>query len=95
MHSSPSTPVYDHTKWQRFNWHKPENNRRYQAELKQNLFGEWVLVRFWGSMHRRGGQQIETTYDDYNQACRQIEAVNTQRLKRGYVEGVNHDPNNQ
>lgn len=79
-------PEYKPNRWVGRKWHRPEDSRCYQVELKQNLFGDWVLVRYWGSLYRRGGQRMENIYNDYDEAYRQMEAVRKQRTQRGYVE---------
>ncbi|MEL7227434.1 MAG: hypothetical protein AAGL17_22035 [Cyanobacteria bacterium J06576_12] len=37
---------YQVEKWQRQDWRK--GSRHYCCELKQDLFGRWVLLRRWG-----------------------------------------------
>lgn len=48
---------YQVDKWQRQDWRK--GTRHYCCELKQDLFGRWVLVRRWGRVTAFEGQSRE------------------------------------
>lgn len=37
---------YQLDKWKRQDWR--ENTRNYSREIRQNLFGQWVMLRRWG-----------------------------------------------
>ncbi len=52
--------------WQTQHWYKAENRRYYRAELYQDLFGNWLLTRTWGSAYKLGRQASETlaTWED-------------------------------
>lgn len=84
--TSTNAPKYLPDDWQRLTWHKPNNGRHYQVELKQNLFGNWILVRQWGSSKKRGGRRLEIICDDYQHACQQLQIIQKQRQRRGYLE---------
>ncbi len=70
--------------WVQRSWYNPDNDRCYQAELKQDLFGEWVLIRNWGSANRRGSQQLETVCNGYNEGLLLIDKIAKRRRQRGY-----------
>ncbi len=46
-------------RWRTLNWYKPENRRYYCAELHQDLFGQWLITRTWGSAIQFGRQVHE------------------------------------
>lgn len=78
-------PEYQVELWQQQSWHRPSDGRRYQAELRQNLFGEWVLVReWWGAFtHKRG--HMENSCESYEAGKKQLENVEKCRQRRGYL----------
>lgn len=80
-------PTYAVNDWQQLLWHRPRDGRRYHAELKQNLFGQWTIVRTWGGAHSRQGQSMETLCQNYDEGLVQLSAVAKRRSQRGYVQG--------
>ena len=64
--------------WQRF------DGRYYGCHLQQNLFGEWILIRRWGTSHSRRGRSIETRCQSYEEGLEQLAAVAQRRKQRGY-----------
>lgn len=66
-------------------WHRPTDGRRYHAELRQNLFKEWVLIRRWGTIHSRRGGMMESRCQCYEEGLAQLAAVAKRREQRGYV----------
>ena len=44
-------------KWKRRDWHK--GTRHSYCEVRQNLFGQWVVLRRWGKMSAMQGQSLE------------------------------------
>ena len=73
---------YQVDKWQRQDWRK--GSRHYCCELKQDLFGRWVLVRRWGRVSAFEGQSREEVCDRYEDGVETFEAVARRRAKRGY-----------
>ncbi|WP_121971245.1 WGR domain-containing protein [Leptolyngbya sp. BC1307] len=73
---------YQLDKWKRQDWRK--NSRHYSCEVRQNLFGQWVVLRRWGRMSAMRGQCIEVVCDRYEQGLGIFEAVGKRRAKRGY-----------
>jgi predicted DNA-binding WGR domain protein len=45
--------------WKTLFWYKAENRRYYRAELHQDLFGNWLLTRTWGSAYKLGRQTVQ------------------------------------
>ena len=73
---------YQLDKWKRQDWQK--NTRRYSCEVRQNLFGRWVVPRQWGRVSPMKGQCIEVVCDRYETSVEIFEAVARRRAKRGY-----------
>jgi len=73
---------YQLDKWKRQDWRK--NTRHYSCEVRQNLFGQWVVLRRWGRISALQGQSIEEVYDRYEQCAEIFDAVVKRREKRGY-----------
>ena len=74
---------YQLDKWKRQDWRK--NSKHYSCEVRQNLFGQWVVLRRWGRMSAMHGQNIEVVCDHYEQGLEIFEAVKKRRAKRGYT----------
>ena len=70
-------------KWKRQDWRK--NTRHYSCEVRQNLFGQWVVLRRWGRVSVLQGQSLETLCDRYEQALKIFDAVVKRRAGRGYI----------
>lgn len=73
---------YQLDKWKRQDWRK--NTRHYSCEVRQNLFGQWVVLRRWGRVSAMRGQCIEVVCDRYEQGMEIFDAVQKRRAKRGY-----------
>lgn len=73
---------YQLDKWKRQDWQK--GTRHYSVEVRQNLFGQWVVLRRWGRVSAIQGQCIEVVCDRYEQGLEILEAVEKRRAKRGY-----------
>ena len=74
---------YQLDKWKRQDWRK--QTRHYSCEVRQNLFGQWVVLRRWGRMSAMQGQSIEVVCDRYEEGLAIFEAVEKRRAKRGYT----------
>ncbi|PZO22613.1 MAG: WGR domain-containing protein [Leptolyngbya foveolarum] len=74
---------YQLDKWKRQDWRK--NSKHYSCEVRQNLFGQWVVLRRWGRMSAMHGQCIEVVCDRYEEGLAIFEAVEKRRAKRGYT----------
>ena len=66
-------------------WHRPTDGRRYHIELRQNLFGDWVLIQRWGTIHSRRGGMMESPCQSYEDGLAQLATVAKRRGQRGYV----------
>ena len=65
--------------------YRNDNKRRYYtAHLAQDLLGDWVLIKAWGSLDNGLGridQQLVTSYED---GQTQLDAIEERRRKRQY-----------
>lgn len=77
-----STPCYALDRWVTRIWQT--DRRYYVGEVKQDLFGRWVLMKRWGSLYSRRGNSQTIVARDYNAATRLLEDVAKQRQARHY-----------
>ena len=68
--------------WQRQDYRK--GGKHYCCELKQNLFGRWVVVRRWGRVTAFQGQSLEHSCESYDEGLEVLSMVAKRRAKRGY-----------
>ena len=73
---------YQLDQWKRQDWHK--GSRHYSCEVRQNLFGQWVVLRRWGRVSALQGQSIEVVCDHYEHGIEIFDAVKKRRAQRGY-----------
>lgn len=73
---------YQVERWKRKDWRK--GSRSYSCEVKQDLFGRWLVVRRWGRVSAAVGQCREEVCERYDQGVEIFEAVGRRREKRGY-----------
>lgn len=73
---------YQVERWRRQDWQK--NSRYYSCELRQNLFGDWVLLRRWGRVSAKQGQSLEQACASYEKGLELMGAVEKRRSQRGY-----------
>jgi len=84
---------YQLDKWKRQDWHK--GSRHYSCEVRQNLFGQWVVLRRWGRVSAKQGQSMEhlcvgvasLSENRYEEGLEIFETVEKRRVKRGYCRG--------
>ena len=74
---------YQVESWQRQDWRK--GSRHYSCELRQNLFGQWVVLRRWGRVSATKGQSIEHSCETYAEGLQMLSAIEKRRAQRGYV----------
>jgi WGR domain len=70
-------------RWKSARWQR--GDRFYRCEVREDLFGNWVVVRFWGGVNsgKRGAK--ETVCQSYAEAEVLFEAVAKRRARRRYV----------
>ncbi|NEP19321.1 MAG: hypothetical protein F6J97_20915 [Leptolyngbya sp. SIO4C1] len=85
VQQSEAPPHYAVDRWLRRSWYRPTDGRRYQAELCQNLFGEWVLVReWWGVLSKKRGR-MEAAFKTFEEGEASLATVTKCRQQHGYV----------
>ncbi len=73
---------YEMERWIRRDWRK--GTRHYSCEVKQDLFGRWLVLRRWGRVSAMQGQRLEVLCDRYEEGLEIFEAVAKRRAQRGY-----------
>ena len=74
---------YQVESWQRQDWQR--QSRHYCCELRQNLFGQWVVLRRWGRISASKGQSLEHSCESYEEGLQIMSAITERRAQRGYV----------
>jgi hypothetical protein len=75
---------YQLDKWQHSSWQK--DTRFYLLELCQDLFGNWIIKRTWGSSVKQDfGRSNSTICPDYQTGLIWYEKQASRRSRRGYV----------
>jgi predicted DNA-binding WGR domain protein len=67
-------------------WIHPEKGRYYQAELVQDLFGDWTLILVWGGFGSRRGQVRVVYVASFAAGLERLESLAKRRRQRGYRE---------
>ena len=65
-------------------WIHVEKRRYYGVFLQQDLFGDWTLVRNWGSLDNGRGQLQMDAVADRLTGLRQITEIQRRRQAHGY-----------
>lgn len=65
----------------------PEQNmaRFYALSLERSLFGEFVVIRLWGRIGRRGQSKSECFRAEPDAECRLMKLADIKR-RRGYID---------
>jgi hypothetical protein len=75
-------PTYDPEQGLELFWQR--GDRVYWCALRQNLLGEWVLLRQWRGRRTGKGGQRETLCADFEDGQRLMQTVLKRRRYRGY-----------
>ncbi len=69
---------------------EPEKNihRYYYLHIQPTLFGEWDVVRQWGRVGQRGGQQRIDHYLSYDEAKHGYETLCRLRAAHHYLQQI-------
>ena len=73
---------YELERWKRHDWRKEQ--KHYCCELKQDLFGRWIVVRRWGRVTATKGQSREHQCSSYEEGLEILAQVERRRRCRGY-----------
>ncbi len=74
--------TYSPDRWQRCHWQTA--SRYYVAEVTQDLFGQWLVRRCWGSRTSARGNEQHLSAANYEAAERLLDATAKRRRARGY-----------
>lgn len=74
--------LYQLNEWRRLYWQT--DHRYYIAELKQDLFGEWMVCRYWGSRTSARGNQQHLFASTYEHGLMLMQVTAKRRQARGY-----------
>lgn len=74
--------TYQSHLWKSASWQR--DTRYYTCELRQNLFGEWIVIRSWGDIRSKRGRQMENQCDSFSGAEKAFEEVTKRRKYRRY-----------
>lgn len=64
-------------------WRK--GNRYYVVGVVQDLFGNWMVQRKWGSIQTNRGNTITLDAENYEHALKLVNDVEKRRKTRGYT----------
>ena len=64
-------------------WYNPHNQRRYLAELFEDLLGDWILIRRWWGARRKGNQKMALVAS-YAEGLEHLANIDSKRKARGY-----------
>ncbi|WP_206814864.1 hypothetical protein [Chroococcus sp. FPU101] len=74
---------YEYDKWLHSKWQR--NTRFYTLTLCQNIYGEWMITKTWGSAMTRGfGKSKDENCQDYQSGLQTYHKLQQRREKRGY-----------
>jgi len=70
--------------WQLKIWQS--ETRYYRAEIKQDIFGSWILERQWSGLWQKGGRSTIALLDSYEEGQSAMQAIQKKRQAHGYHE---------
>lgn len=74
---------YHYSQWLHSVWEK--QSRAYRLDLHQDLWGNWIVTRTWGSNRRRGyGLSKDTVCADFKTALELFQKQEARRSRRSY-----------
>ena len=75
---------YQLEQWQHSTWKR--DTRSYGLDLCQDLWGNWIVKRTWGSHLNRGaGQSKDIVCSDFEEALKLFYKQENRRQKRNYT----------
>ena len=70
--------------WLTIRWFNTLKQRYYMSSLQQDMFGDWVLIKYWGSSNNRVGRIKKECCESYHEGCNKLVLLNKRRIQRGY-----------
>lgn len=84
-----SPPDYAVSAWWTRRWEKvdPESGQRrfYIAELRQDLWGDWLLVKAWGRIGQKPSRVVIVPVNTPEEALELAEHIENTRKKHQYI----------
>lgn len=65
-------------------WIHPKKRRYYHVAICQDLFGDWVLVKTWGSLDSKRGNIQTELLDSMQDGETRLVDITKRRLQRRY-----------
>ena len=62
------------------------NTRYYRAEIKQDIFGQWLLECQWSGRWQKGGRHVMTPLACIEDGVQALKAIEKKRHAHGYQE---------
>ena len=53
------------------------------SSLQQDMFGDWILIKYWGSSNKLGRMKKEYC-KTYHEGCNKLVLLDKRRIQRGY-----------
>lgn len=66
-------------------WEDNERGRYYMVHLHQDLFGDWLLTRAWGSKDSHRGRVKHDLVNNEHDGKRKIKKIAARRRQHGYL----------
>jgi hypothetical protein len=66
-------------------WENPEKARYYQADLVEDLLGDWSVITAWGGLGSHRGRACKTWVPTYEDGLKRLREIEKRRRQRGYV----------
>ena len=67
-------------------WRFETDSRYYEVEITTDLFGQFVLMRYWGGKGSSRFGKKDILIKNQQEGRLALETIKKQRLKRGYIE---------
>ena len=75
---------YQTHRWLKKIWQT--ETRYYRAEIKQDLFGEWILERHWYGLWQKGGRLAVELLKSPEEGLSKMRTLEKRRIACGYQE---------
>lgn len=62
------------------------HNKVYSATLKRDLFGDWVIFKYWGPKKNATGQTDTECISSYQEGVERLAEIGDRCIKGGLVE---------
>ena len=74
---------YMHSNWQHCRWER--DTRYYEITLEQDLWGQWIITRCWGSKVSRQSQTKIEHPSDITSAIARYQILQKERQRKQYA----------